>query len=268
MRILFLLLLSFTIKSGFGQETKVVEEKIDFQVIKYTVLKSNPKVKHGKYQAFDYKGKTLELEGYYKNGLKDSIWTTYSYDGKSITSTGTYINDLKTGTWLYKDDAGKKVKYTGNFDHDTTVGVWKYYNFEGELEQIYDFDQDSLLFVKNKTIEQERTIILEGVYKKAIPERDVCYIGGTMKLFEHISKNMKYPRIALEMNIQGKTIIEFKVGTDGTATEFKIKKGFNDECDNEALRVVSLLKNGWIPAMYGGEKVDSYYIIPVSFKIQ
>lgn len=268
MKSVILIFLSFYLVNGFAQETKLIQEKTDFQVIKYSVLKNNPAIKHGKYQECDYKGKTIELEGYYKNGQKDSIWTTYSGNGKNITSKGSYLNNLKSGTWTYYDYSGEKMTKSGNFDHDTLVGIWNFYDLNGTLEQTYDYDKDSLMFAENLSSDSEYPIVVDGVSQNAVLERRPSYIGGYNQLIRDIANNLKYPHSALEKNKQGRITVQLTVKADGQATDFKIVKGFDSACENEALRVLNLFKEGWIPAIYQGRKVDSYYYVPVSFKIQ
>jgi TonB family protein len=61
-----------------GQATKKVTDKDKHEV--YYVLKSNKTIRQGNYKKSGWKGKPL-IDGYYKNGSKDSIWTFFD-DGQ------------------------------------------------------------------------------------------------------------------------------------------------------------------------------------------
>src|SRR5437868_11625869 len=94
-RALIILLLILPMLS-FGQETKKITDKDNREV--YYVLKSDESVRQGNYQQMDYKGKII-INGYYKNGLKDSTWTEYYWGGNPIKSRGSYSNDEKSDIW-------------------------------------------------------------------------------------------------------------------------------------------------------------------------
>lgn len=50
--------------------------------------------------------------GYYKNGKKDSLWTTYSYSTR-MNEQGMYKEDIKVGVWKKM----KKVEYGYVYEH-------------------------------------------------------------------------------------------------------------------------------------------------------
>ena len=77
--ILFLLALIPTIL--FGQETKKIRNLEDGET--YFVLKSDKTIKHGEYKKFAY-GRSLLVKGFYKQGLRDSIWECYNFHGEII----------------------------------------------------------------------------------------------------------------------------------------------------------------------------------------
>ena len=92
--------------------------------------------------------------------------------------------------------------------------------------------------------------------------------GGRAGLNKFLAKNMVYPRIAIEADLQGKCYIRFLVEKDGKISEIKVLKGVPDcsECDAEAVRVIRKMPK-WIPAKHNGEKVRSYFDLPVNFTL-
>lgn len=68
------------------------------------------------------------------------------------------------------------------------------------------------------------------------------YPGGKNALIEFINQNLQYPNEALENSISGKVLLSFKVNFDGHVSDIKVIKGIGYGCDEEAVRVVGLLK--------------------------
>jgi protein TonB len=91
-------------------------------------------------------------------------------------------------------------------------------------------------------------------------------VGGYESFYEHISKNMKYPRAAIKGEVQGKVFVEFIVDRKGSVSQLKIAKGIGSGCDEEAMRVLALTK--WEAGKQRGKPVNVRMIMPISFKLQ
>ncbi len=100
-------------------------------------------------------------------------------------------------------------------------------------------------------------------------EEEAEYPGGISEMMKFLSKNMKYPEMAVQAGIEGKATAQFVVEKDGSIGNVSIKKGVPGcgECDKEAMRVIKAMPK-WKPAKNGGKIVRSYYSIPVSFKLK
>jgi protein TonB len=90
--------------------------------------------------------------------------------------------------------------------------------------------------------------------------------GGQQALLKIIAKNLKYPDSALEEMIEGLVAVEFVVEKDGSISQLAIIKGIGYGCDEEALRVVALLKK-WSPGILNGAPVRTRMRFPVKFKL-
>lgn len=91
--------------------------------------------------------------------------------------------------------------------------------------------------------------------------------GGMDKLMEYLSKNIKYPSIAQENNIQGRVIVEFVVNKDGSIVEPKVMRSVDTSLDNEAMRVIKSMPK-WNPGKQRGKAVRVRYTVPVFFRLQ
>lgn len=88
---------------------------------------------------------------------------------------------------------------------------------------------------------------------------------GDFQLF--IKNNLKYPKKAKSLGIEGKVFIEFIVEKNGTLNDFKILKNIGYGCGEEALRVLKMSPK-WEPEIQKGKTIRTKMTIPISFKIK
>ena len=82
-----------------------------------------------------------------------------------------------------------------------------------------------------------------------------------------IIDNLKYPVIAKEKGVMGTVIVNFLVNKEGEITRLKVLRGIGSGCDEEALRIFTIMPK-WSPGGFGGKKQDVYYTVPIQFKLQ
>ena len=70
------------------------------------------------------------------------------------------------------------------------------------------------------------------------------YIGGSQAFKEFIPQNLNFPAAALEANIEGSVIVEYDISDEGVVLNPRVLKGLGYGCDEEAIRLVSLLRYG------------------------
>jgi protein TonB len=93
------------------------------------------------------------------------------------------------------------------------------------------------------------------------------YPGGTSKLIDFLSKNIKYPQAALESGVKGRVVVSFKVCTDGQLCDLKVVKGLSKETEEESIRVIKLMDK-WKPALRNGKPVACIYSLPINFMLE
>ena len=114
---------------------------------------------------------------------------------------------------------------------------------------------------QQKETPQKEEVIFRVV--EQMPE----FPGGMQKALEFLGKNIKYPVAAQEAKIEGRVIVQFVVGRDGSVSDAKVMRGVNPELDAEAVRVVSIMPN-WIPGKQRGKAVAVKYTMPIMFRLQ
>jgi periplasmic protein TonB len=117
-----------------------------------------------------------------------------------------------------------------------------------------------------------------GDFTKPEPEIDDNFIferpevlpefpGGLAALYQYLGKNIKYPRQAQELHIQGTVFISFVVERDGRVTQINLLRGIGGGCDEEAIRVVQNMPP-WSPGKMGTQTVRASFTLPVRFLLQ
>lgn len=98
-------------------------------------------------------------------------------------------------------------------------------------------------------------------------EESPKFPGGDAELYKWLSKNIRYPEMAAQNNIQGRVTVQFVVEKDGSIGEVKVVRGKDPDLDKEAVRVVKSLPK-FIPGKMNGQSVRVWYTLPIMFKLQ
>lgn len=99
-----------------------------------------------------------------------------------------------------------------------------------------------------------------------IVEKDAEFPGGPKAMGEYLRSNLHYPDFALDKALGGRCFVRFVITEKGEVKDVKVVRGvpFCEECDAEAIRVVSGMPN-WIPGMNDGKPVNQWYNLPIKF---
>jgi TonB family protein len=91
------------------------------------------------------------------------------------------------------------------------------------------------------------------------------YAGGSQAFKRFIMDNLSYPDEALEKGIEGDVYIKYTVNNLGDVTGAQIIRSLGFGCDEEALRLVHLLK--YEPAKNRGLRVTSSMRTKIPFRL-
>ena len=112
-----------------------------------------------------------------------------------------------------------------------------------------------------ETMEEE---VAEEVF--TIVESMPQFPGGMPAFLAYLGKNIKYPRKATQLGVEGRVFVEFIVNKDGSLTDLKVVKGIGSGCDEEAIRVLSQAPK-WAPGKQRGKAVRVKMVVPIFFKL-
>ena len=103
-----------------------------------------------------------------------------------------------------------------------------------------------------------------GVYQifEEMPE----FPNGIEGLMDYVAQNVRYPESAKENNLQGRVIVKFVIEKDGSVSNVEVGRGWGNELDEEAVRVVKAMPK-WKPGKQDGKPVRVSFMLPINFKL-
>ena len=134
-------------------------------------------------------------------------------------------------------------------------------------EDVIASTEDQVTYVDISEVEE--VIVEEEPEEETIfmvVEEQPEFPGGQAALMEYLRKNIKYPSICRENNIQGRVLIQFVVNRDGSIVDPEVVRSVDPHLDKEALRVISSMPK-WKPGLQRGKPVRVKFTVPVNFKL-
>jgi TonB family protein len=201
----------------YGQDIKKITDKESDEI--FYVLKSDKTTKHGEYKKFSYNDKLL-IKGFYKQGLKDSIWECYGFDG--------------------------------------------------QLTLKYNYTKNELVFYKpNDKVKDKKYRIVNGSNASDTTlSRTPIFLGGDAFVLSELAKNIVYPSTAVENGKSGKVYVLFTVDKFGKTSNYHVETPLGFGMDEEAIRVLKLLPDNWLPGLLNEQPVDVEIVYPINFRLQ
>ena len=104
----------------------------------------------------------------------------------------------------------------------------------------------------------------------AKPEKQPQYPGGKTALIDYMVNNIKYPEAAKKEGAEGKVVVKFVVGKDGSLSGFKtVAEGSENPREDFAMEAIRVIKGmpKWIPAEADGKVVKAEMALPIKFAL-
>ncbi len=91
------------------------------------------------------------------------------------------------------------------------------------------------------------------------------YPGGSEALKKFVKENLCYPKKALLHRVEGKVFLKYQVNDNGDVHSIVVVNGIGYGCDEEAKRIVGLLK---FPAQINkGVRINTKFKIAIYFNL-
>lgn len=90
--------------------------------------------------------------------------------------------------------------------------------------------------------------------------------GGNDSLISYFKRNLRYPEIASQHNLEGVVVTEFVIDKTGLVKDAAVVKRLGGGTDEEALRLLNAMPR-WAPGRHNGNLVNVQYILPIRFSL-
>lgn len=152
--------------------------------------------------------------------------------------------------------------------------LWKPAIYRGDAVNVYFVQKFDFNLSKYKKICKKRGYTAvpyayqspdTGFVIEPKPDQVPVYPEGNFALQALIGKNLQYPQAAVVQNLQGTVQLSFIVEPSGMMSNIMVEKGVGGGCNEEAIRVLKLIK--WQPGTKDGKAVRVRMTLPVVFSL-
>jgi TonB family protein len=206
-------------------------------------------VREGNVKYF-YENGTLKEEGLYTTDKAIGLHKSYYENGNPKSEIIYDDNDKKTFRHYWTKNGDDLLQ---NGDAIILQSTAKGFNNFMEIEK---FTQTASFQVEIAT--------QDTVYSMCDTPSE--YPGGSTMMMKKIVENIRYPSYARRNGVQGTTYVQFIVAKDGSVKDVKVLKGIDPDCDEEAIRVVTLFPS-WKPGKHKNKIVQTRFVLPIKFKL-
>ncbi|OSZ82880.1 hypothetical protein CAP35_06345 [Chitinophagaceae bacterium IBVUCB1] len=216
-------------------------------------------LKEGIFKAYDTTGR-LKDSIFYKNDLPNKFGYGWYRDG-TVRFKGVY-DTAATGIgeeWEYHHN-GKLSSYGKTSKGYLLDSIWTYYHENGNISSLETYLADSL---KGIICYNEDGTVYENSDCKP-----VLFATAEYNVNHFISENIRYPKKAINRNIEGVVIVAFTVEVDGSIDNIHaIGRHIAGGCEEEAIRVIKLMPK-WKPCKHHNRIVRMFFTQPVTFRLE
>ncbi|MGI4738963.1 MAG: energy transducer TonB [Janthinobacterium lividum] len=162
--------------------------------------------------------------------------------------------------------AGSSAFERGTLSQGQPTGVWEYFDEAGQLELRMNYDSSRIGYRRPDTARYELQV--GGAWQLVHPSRAPGPMGSRAGRRHELQTQLRYPVSALQQQQQGDVLLSYVVDPTGHTSHYSIERSLSPACDQEVWRVLQLLPDRWIPAVYRGQAVAARFYLAVHFEMQ
>lgn len=200
---------------------------------------------------------TLKYYKIFAQGSGDKRFNFFGYSDPEIASHGLGLAYLEYST---KRGAAAARRLRNSMNAELKAAE-KLKNSTDRLRESQAADKAAS--DENEQIENNNTSNNdENIYSMA---EEMPHFNGNVNSW--IAQHLQYPATAAKNGIQGRVVVKFAVGKDGSLSHVSVVRSVDPDLDKEAVRLVENMPK-WSPGIVDGEPASIWYTLPVTFKLQ
>ncbi len=189
--------------------------------------------------------KKVTEKTFYKNHAVRTI--SYFKNEKLIKKTDSSLAFYENGS----------LHWTQHYDQEGNPLYLKQLHLNGTIKRIEKYNKGQLS--KRKKYDENGKRVRFTKFQKS-----PTYKGGYERMIAYLNRTIRYPAQAKDLNEHGTVIVSFIVTKDGKVEKPIIEKSIHPLLDQEALRVVGIMRQ-WSPGRINDQKINTRMSIPITF---
>lgn len=183
--------------------------------------------------------------------------TTYA----NIDAVAMPVFSVRHGWYIERFSNGTQ-KVSGFYRNGKRDGTFKTFYQNGDLCKVEEWKNGDNMSVSTRNFfDNPDSLYCYNVLLTYEPLDIFSYFS------QFISRELKYPKFARKNKIEGTVYVQFVVLADGSLNDITVIKGVEKHLDEEAERVVKLMKR-WRAGLYPHVSMRFTLILPIKFKLK
>lgn len=171
---------------------------------------------------------------------------------------------IKHGPYRKFNIAGKLIA-KGEFKKNEKSGKWAFY-INDKMDQIYDYTSKKIVSFNNEN--QQYDVVLKTEIVNFKLDQPPMFIGGKFLLSEVINQYITYPKQAY---YAARVLVAVTIGENDNLIDVQIVRRISEakagipEFEQEVVKALKQIKNGWISGILDGKTIRSRCILEITF---
>ena len=160
------------------------------------------------------------------------------------------------------------IDTSGYFRNGKKHGVWTIIATNRRLLSQMKYEDDVLIWTKDSTqVNEERQKRDDSIRKARTDTVEIQseFTGGRAAWRNYLGNNLRYPKEAIDIDVQGTVLVRFIVTESGKLTNIELARSVEFHLDREALRLIRISPD-WTPGIVEGKKVKTSITQPIVFR--
>lgn len=201
-----------------------------------------------------------------KNGVVQDVEITRGFDPVADDEVIRMVKAMPR--WIPATDSGQPVKMeqklTISFKADEDLK--KRAKEQREKEPNDNFYIGSLIINETDLSGIDSGEVAPDVISQSdtLLNRSPQFPGGKDALEAYLKSNLKYPKRAIQMGIEGRVIFNILISEQGEISRIALFKGIFRDCNEEAFYLIKKMPK-WIPGLKDGKPTPMEVMLPIPF---
>ncbi|WP_242052317.1 energy transducer TonB [Dysgonomonas sp. GY75] len=201
-----------------------------------------------------------------KNGVVQDVEITRGFDPVADDEVIRMVKAMPR--WIPATDSGQPVKMeqklTISFKADEDLK--KRAKEQREKEPNDNFYIGSLIINETDLSGIDSGEVAPDVISQSdtLLNRSPQFPGGKDALEAYLKSNLKYPKRAIQMGIEGRVIFNILISEQGEISRIALFKGIFRDCNEEAFYLIKKMPK-WVPGLKDGKPAPMEVMLPIPF---